>query len=449
MEGSISIWTRRKMLQVGTGGLLAGALTACGPVRSTAPGPARQEAGELTWLIADHGGAAGQAWFEQTLIPAFTRERPKVQVTTIYVSWGELGQKRDTLYAAGTGPDLLQSGAGNAHAYRGLVIPLDDRLRRWKDWEDYYPATLATSRWQEKQYGIPARIDARAMIYRRDLFAQQGLELPTTWDEMRRAALALTRREGGELVQLGFDPVDFDGGFADQRWVPMLWQNGGEVVSPDGRRPLFNSPEGVEALRFWADLLNQVAPWGEKLPEVPSGLSRLAAGTAVANIAGQWILTGAIQNAPEVVEHLVVRPPLRQRRQLINVFNNWFGIGSQSKYMDLAWELLLHFNQPDNLLEYCRLVGSAVPRRSLRERGHMTDPRYQMKAWIEIVEQYARPHPLIVAPSVPVGGTGMWAVLTEAIHNVRQGKQGPKEALDEAARNWQLQLDAAYRELGL
>jgi ABC-type glycerol-3-phosphate transport system substrate-binding protein len=182
---------------------------------------------------------------------------------------------------------------------------------------------------------------------------------------------------------------------------------------------------------------------------VPSGLSRLAAGTAVANIAGQWILTGAIQNAPEVVEHLVVRPPLRQRRQLINVFNNWFGIGSQSKYMDLAWELLLHFNQPDNLLEYCRLVGSAVPRRSLRDRGHMTDPRYQMKAWIEIVEQYARPHPLIVAPSVPVGGKDMRAVLTEAIHNVRQGKQGPKEALDEAARNWQLQLDAAYRELGL
>lgn len=135
-------WTRRKMLQTGAGGLLAGALTACGPVRPAAPGPARQEAGELTWLIADHGGAAGQAWFEQTLIPAFTRERPKVQVTTIYVSWGELGQKRDTLYAAGTGPDLLQSGAGNAHAYRGLVISLDDRLRRWKDWEDYYLALV-------------------------------------------------------------------------------------------------------------------------------------------------------------------------------------------------------------------------------------------------------------------------------------------------------------------
>jgi hypothetical protein len=34
------------------------------------------------------------------------------------------------------------------------VISLDDRLRRWKDWEDYYPATLATSRWQEwEQHG--------------------------------------------------------------------------------------------------------------------------------------------------------------------------------------------------------------------------------------------------------------------------------------------------------
>ena len=153
----------------------------------------------------------GQAWLEQTLIPGFLKDRPRAQVNLLYVTWTEHGPKRDTLFAAGQGPDVLQSGAGQAHAFRRLVVSLDDRLRRWKEWGDYFPTTLATSTWKDKPYGIPARIDARAMVYRQDLFQKQGLKLPETWDELRQAATALTRREGGELAQLGYDPFDWDG----------------------------------------------------------------------------------------------------------------------------------------------------------------------------------------------------------------------------------------------
>jgi ABC-type glycerol-3-phosphate transport system substrate-binding protein len=341
---------------------------------------------------------------------------------------------------------VLQSGAGQAHAWRKLVLPLDDRLRRWKEWGDYYPTTLATSTWQGKPYGIPARVDARAMLYRQDLFQREGLRLPATWDEFRDAALRLSKRQGSEVPLVGYDPVDWDNtSFGSQRLIPKLWQNGAEVVSPDGRKVLFNSPEGVEALRWWTDLLNTIAPLGATLPTAPTGASRLAGGGAAAIMAGQWIQVGAITAVPEAVPHIVVRPPLQQKRAQINVFANWFGLGAQSKAPDLTWDLLLHLNRAEHLLEYLRLVGSTLPRKGLPDTPYTTDPRYQIKAWGEILEKYSRPQPLIVTQT----GTNAGAVMSQAMRAAREGAASPKQALDEAARLWQEYIDGGHRELGL
>lgn len=143
--------------------------------------------------------------------------------------------------------------------------------------------------------------------------------------------------------------------------------------------------------------------------------------------------------------HLVVRPPLKQRRQQVNVFSNWFGLGAQSKHPDLAWDLLMHFNRADNLLEYLRINVSTLPRKNLPETQYTSDPRYQINTWAEVLEKYTRPHPLIVNQS----GTDPGAALTAAMKAVREGRESPKQALDEAARVWQESLDGGAREFGL
>jgi ABC-type glycerol-3-phosphate transport system substrate-binding protein len=141
----------------------------------------------------------------------------------------------------------------------------------------------------------------------------------------------------------------------------------------------------------------------------------------------------------------VVRPPLKQRKQQINLFTNWFGLGSQSKFPDLTWDLMLYFNRGESLLEYARLVASTLPRKGLPDSQYTSDPRYQIKTWTEIVEKYARPNPLTVTQS----GTDAGGVMSLAMRNVREGKQSPKQALDEAAKLWQEYLDGGAREFGL
>ena len=445
-NSGITVTRRRFVYQAVQGGAaLAGVgLAACAPSAAPAAQTSAQQ-GEVSWMIADYGSNAGQQWFDQTLVPAYLKDRPKAKVNMLFTSWGDLGQKRDTLYAAGQGPDLIQSGAGQSYAYRKLVVPIDDRVKRWKQWGDYYPSTLATSTWKDKPYGVPARIDARSMVYRQDLFQKQGLKLPETWDEMRQTAVVLTKNEGGTLSQVGFDPSDWDGTGGYQRFAPFVWQNGGEIVSADGRKALLNSPEAVDALRYWTDLFNQIAPLSIQLPAAPPNASRVAGGTAAAILAGQWIQQGAIQAVPEAVSQIVVKPPLNQKRAQTNVFSNWYGLGSQSKSLDLSWDLLMFFNRGENLIEYLRLNVSTLPRKGLLDAGYTTDSRYQLKTWSEVLDKYARPSPLFVSQT----GTDPNGLLSAAMKAVREGKQGPKEALDETARQWQESLDGGAREVGL
>jgi ABC-type glycerol-3-phosphate transport system substrate-binding protein len=153
----------------------------------------------------------------------------------------------------------------------------------------------------------------------------------------------------------------------------------------------------------------------------------------------------AIQAVPDAVSQIVVKPPLKQKRAQTNLFSNWYGLGSQSKRPDLAWDLLMFFNQGDNLVEYLRLNVSTPPRKGLPETGYLTDPRYQVKTWQEILDKYSRPYPLFVAQT----GTDPNGAVSTAMRNVREGKQSPKEALDEAARLFQESLDGGAREVGL
>jgi multiple sugar transport system substrate-binding protein len=272
------------------------------------------------------------------------------------------------------------------------------------------------------------------MIYRQDLYQQRGVQLPETWDDLRAAARGITRREGDVITLAGFAPRPF----ANQQFVPALWQNGGEALSADGRTARFGSPEGVDALTYWADFLNSLQPAGTTLAPTPSTLNPLLAGTIAGQLANPGVMNQAVTSAPEAVPLLAVRPPLKRKAQVLAVFPNWFGVGTQSKVPDLAWAFLLHVNQPELLLEYDHLLSTVAPRRSLQDAGYMADPRFQMKQWIENVDKWSRPFPVFPNYDATI------KALNDALADVLAGKQAPQPALDAGAREFQRQLDESY-----
>jgi multiple sugar transport system substrate-binding protein len=93
-------------------------------------------------------------------------------------------------------------------------------------------------------------VDNLAVFYNPELFAGAGVPEPTpdwTWDDFRAAAKAIT-----DPSRTVYGTAYSVSGSEDTTWHlwPLLWQRGGEVLSPDGTASAFNSEAGVGALEF-------------------------------------------------------------------------------------------------------------------------------------------------------------------------------------------------------
>jgi ABC-type glycerol-3-phosphate transport system substrate-binding protein len=424
--------TRRRLLRLGAGGAVALGVAGCGAPAAPPGTDLAATKADLQWMIAAHTPET-QEWFAGSFIPAYQQQRPQVTVTMSYVTWDELFAKRGALFAAGSGPDVLQAGADDTVEYvrTGYTVNLRDRVARWKDWSDWYEVPKEATTYEGHVTGIPAQLRPRALHLRRDLFERRGVKHPTTWDEMRAAAVQLTERNGTEVTIAGYHPANW--GY--QQFFPMVWQAGGEMASPDLKQVLFSTAPVIEGLRFWMDLLNQIQPPGHTLAATPSGVPAIVHGTSAAQVEAQGPLDTAIKRIPEVVDKLLVRPPLKKDRALSFFSTNWFCLGSQCKVPDLTWDLLQFFFRPEHLIAYDKSTSVIAPRKSMRAMDFMADPRYQMEAWVEVVEKYARPHP----PIVNIGEVNN--LVPPILKDVREGKRSPKEGVEELARGMQQIFD--------
>ncbi|MGH3376749.1 MAG: ABC transporter substrate-binding protein [Actinoallomurus sp.] len=122
-------------------------------------------------------------------------------------------------------------------------------------WNDFFPAArqAATSP-DGKIYGIPALVDNLALVYNKKLFDAAKLSYPTanwTWDDFRNAARKLSdpsqHKYGWAYVNDGSEDTVW-------RFVAMLWQAGGDLLTPDGKKSAFDSPAGLQAMQLLHDM---------------------------------------------------------------------------------------------------------------------------------------------------------------------------------------------------
>jgi len=116
---------------------------------------------------------------------------------------GKYKDQRDKfLLQAETGtPDVIEGLLEDEAVYvqKGLIEPLDDRFAAWADSGQFVEATLNALKINGKLYGIPYNTNARAMIYRKDIFDEYGLEVPTTWTAYIETARKITELTDGEV----------------------------------------------------------------------------------------------------------------------------------------------------------------------------------------------------------------------------------------------------------
>lgn len=196
----------------------------------------------------------------------FHRQNPDIRV----VNAGGLelpGEKAESNFlmsmAGDTAPDVFYVNFRQYYNYidQGFCRPLDDLIAQQpSSMALVNPAILEIIKsYDGKIYSLPFFQVAQGLYYRKDHFIEAGLDPkkpPKTWAEFYEYSKKLTESAPGRM---GFA---FSGGPQGQayHWVNLLWQAGGEVVTPAENgiwKASIATPEGEKALEFYRKLTTE------------------------------------------------------------------------------------------------------------------------------------------------------------------------------------------------
>jgi multiple sugar transport system substrate-binding protein len=120
--------------------------------------------------------------------------------------------------------------------------------------DDLSPAHRKLAVFDGKTYALPFTAEASVLYYNKTLFKKAGLDPdkpPTNYAEMLADARKI-RALGPKYY--GFVFAGSCGGCNIFEFAPHVWASGGDVLSPDGKKAMFDSPQVTDALTFYRQL---------------------------------------------------------------------------------------------------------------------------------------------------------------------------------------------------
>ncbi len=191
----------------------------------------------------------------EQLIESFEAANPGISVEMTHFPYADYRTKVAAAIPAGEGPDVVQLFYGwlNDYIEASLIQPLpEEQFPTAEIDETYFPMVSAMKR-DGRYYALPTAVRSLALFYNERLLEEAGVEPPTTLDEMVEVAKATTQRDGaGNITQVG---ITTGMTAQDHHWFRegLVRQFGGEPYDAEGR-VAYDSPAGLEALRYYTDL---------------------------------------------------------------------------------------------------------------------------------------------------------------------------------------------------
>lgn len=188
------------------------------------------------------------------LVNEFNNTHKGINVVYRGVPWANWYQTFTTAIGSGTQPDISTGASFMGAQFYSThnVLELDDLVDEVKkngQYNDFLPGVFAPMQYKGHTITWPWAIDIRIPLYRTDLFEQAGVKVPTTWDELRTVAKKLTGNGKYGLVESGADNI------TEHLLEALMINNGAGLFTPDGKLDFATNPRNIEALRFFADLV--------------------------------------------------------------------------------------------------------------------------------------------------------------------------------------------------
>lgn len=296
------------------------------------------EAEEVTLTLSMWGSEEDVKVYEKRA--GLAKEKyPNITVKVIYIP-SEYDQKVQTMIAGGTSPDIIELAEQiNAYSSKGQVLSLDEFVKSSEiNLDERYGSVKEVYSAGGSLYAMPDRGGAMIVYYNKDLFDKANVSYPTkdwTWDDLLNAAKKLTIKEGKEVKQWGFAA-----GSWWPWWMSFMYQNGGRVLD-ENNKPVVNTPENVEALKFYNDLVwkHYVAPSPIDFANMGNlGPDQLfAQGKVAFEITGFWNIA-SLNKVPEL--NWDIAPVWHNKEKATPIFGSGLAISKDCKNPEEAFKVI-------------------------------------------------------------------------------------------------------------
>ena len=278
---------------------------------------------------------------------------PNIRIERTAIAFGELKAAIVRATATGTMPDivLIDNPDHQAMAAQGALTDLTELIQQWPDRELYFAGPWSSTVFEGRNYGVPWRSNTTTLYYNEDLFAEVGIDAPpSTWEELRSAAKALTT---ADRFGLCFSAIPTEEGTFT--FLPFLWQAGGDI-------PTIGDEASIETLAFWNTLINEDRSVSPAVASWTQGdvYMMFTGGRCAMMINGAWQLPRLRREPPAFSWSVAPWPCHRECASALGGEN--FAIGNNAN-VEAAWDVIRWLAQPEQLEIYLREAGQ-LPNRA-------------------------------------------------------------------------------------
>ncbi|WP_319517832.1 extracellular solute-binding protein [uncultured Martelella sp.] len=178
-------------------------------------------------------------------------------VDTQTVDWGAYYTQLSASYTTGDIPDIGVMHASDLVNYtdRGLATPIGEQLAAAgvdpEDWVDQARNSVTSD---GEIYALPFDIHAVLMHVNLGLMKEAGLvnedgsaKLPTSLDEVISMGKTFQEKTGKHYIAMESQATDVS---SMRLFMSLIWQQGDDLVSEDGKTATVDTPEGLRAAQF-------------------------------------------------------------------------------------------------------------------------------------------------------------------------------------------------------
>lgn len=290
----------------------------------------------------------------QELAKKFQQQNPDVKVQITAVPWDAAHQKLTTAIAGGNTPDLSLIGStwmAEMASMKGLqATPASFKASA------FFPGQWDTTKYKNTSYGVPFTADTSVIYYRTDITTKAGVKGAPADDwagylKNLKAVQATAGKQNPKLrhatqLQTGFNSWLF--------WLPLVWQQGGDIYDAETKKFTFDTPAVAKALEYYSGIFKAGLSPNDKT-DARQNFQNGFVGTVQqgASTGGDLHL-----NAPELDSKWQTMPLPKAKQSAGLAGGSDLAVFKDAKNADAAWKFVQFLTEPGNLAEYADATGN-------------------------------------------------------------------------------------------